>query len=671
MVAISLLALFGCHGPKDAADDSVAASDDSAADDTHTVEPDPECFTPADPAIPTDAWQLTTDPPSNGIWTYAMGPGGVPLYAGSHNTGMALSTDRGSTWKQLPVMITHTLSDLAVSPVDAQVVWRSAGGLLERTTDGGWHWESQPLGSIGQPSSLVYDLAVTPWNGDRLYGVDNRGQSSVSVDGGASWTTMGDIAIAMSDRGSDPYANHAWHTLPEVEEGGRVLFTDGSTLFTSDDGAASWQARFTGKVGGHSLVRDPGDPDHILLGASDGLLESFDEGENWTLRTDVGDGLELSAWSADGTLLAFASQTALYVSTDDGAHFTSTPMDRVAVEALAIVDNSRLVMSWLDGSLVSDDRGATWVNASDGLIDTGMSVLTVDPVCPHRVYTASRCSGGLLSSTDWGNDWHHVDSYFHYVMSVHFDPQDPSTVWAVSDDVLKVSRDAGETWEIRYQQYHFHAFAIDPEDSNTLLMGSVGSGEDADSAMYVYRSADAGATWTKASTGLPNSEASAHTLLHWPGNPDVVLLGTYKGEDYSHFSGNGIGMFRSTDRGTTWTATTLPAVDIAWIAAAGSSAIATTEDGLYRSTDEGVTWVKAEGPSGYMLSVDFQGNRGLALAQDGHVWRSEDAGATWFEAPGGLDGPPGSFLAQVRVSVDGTVGYATVYNKGVYRIGLE
>ncbi len=69
--------------------------------------------------------------------------------------------------------------------------------------------------------------------------------------------------------------------------------------------------------------------------------------------------------------------------------------------------------------------------------------------------------------------------------------------------------------------------------------------------------------------------------------------------------------------------------------------------------------------------MDFQGNRGLALAQDGHVWRSDDAGETWIEAPGGLDGPPGSFLAQIRVSVDGTVGYATVYNKGVYRIGLE
>lgn len=666
MSIIVFLALAACHPDTKPVDDSAPTPDD-----TDSGGPSAECVAPADPAVPTDAWQLTTQPPAGGIWSFVAASGGVPMYAGSHNTGAWVSNDRGASWSALPVIVTHTMADLVISPTDPRTVWRSSGGLLERSTDGGFHWSSQPLGSLGQPPSLVYSLAVTPWNGSRLYGVDNMGLSYVSNDGGASWTQGGAINIQLSERGADPYTDHIWRLLPEVAEGGRALFTDGSSLFTSDDGGASWQARFTGKVGGHALVRDPGDPQHLLIGAVDGLLESFDEGSTWALRTDVAGGMTLSAWAEDGSWLAMASPTTLYVSTDDGATFSATPFDWTAVEALAIVGNTRLVLSWLDGSAISDDRGASWTNASSGIVDAGMSVLTVDPACPHRVITASRCSGGLLTSTDWGNDWHHVDSYFHYVMSVHFDPQDPSTVWAVSDDVLKVSHDAGETWATTHQQYHFHALAIDPEDSDTLLLGSVGSGEEADSTMNVYRSTDGGVTWQTSSTGLPRSEASAHTLLHWPGNPDVVLLGTYKGEDFSHFSGNGIGLYRSTDRGLTWSATSLPAVDIAWITAAGDSAIATTEDGLYRSTDEGATWTKVDGPEGFMLSVDVQGQRGLALAQDGDVWRTDDAGATWVAAPGGLVQPPNSFLAQIRVSSDGTVGWATVFNTGVYRLGLE
>lgn len=666
MAILLLLALTACHSPTDDTDETAAPPDDSDSGG-----PSAECVAPADPAVPTDAWQATTEPPAGGIWSFVAAPGGVPMYAGSHNTGAWVSNDRGSTWSSLPVMVTHTLADLAVSPEDPNTIWRSSGGLLERSTDGGRHWSSLPLGSLGQPPSLVYALAVTPWSGARLYGVDNMGKSFVSTDGGDSWTQNGTINIQLSERGADPYADHMWRILPEVAEGGRVVFTDGSSLFTSDDGGASWQARFTGKVGGHALVRDPSNPTHLLIGASDGLLESHDEGSTWTLRTDVGTQLELASWSDDGSWMVMASPDTLYVSTDAGATFTARPFEWTAVEAVAIVGDSRLVMSWLDGAAVSDDRGVTWTDASSGLVDDGMSVLTADPACPHRVITASRCTGGLLTSSDWGNGWGHVNSYFHYVMAVHFDPQDPTTVWAVSDDVVKVSHDAAQTWTTMHQQYHFHGFAVDPEDSDTLLMGSVGSGEEADSTMNVYRSTDGGVTWQTSSTGLPASEASAHTILHWPGNPDVVLLGTYKGEDFSHFSGNGIGLYRSTDRGLSWSKTSLPATDIAWITAAGSSAIATTEDGLWRSTDEGVTWTRVDGPAGYMLSVDVVGDRGLALAQDGNVWRTDDAGATWTAAPGGLAQPPNSYLAQIRVSADGTVGWATVFNEGVYRLGLE
>jgi photosystem II stability/assembly factor-like uncharacterized protein len=405
------------------------------------------------------------------------------------------------------------------------------------------------------------------------------------------------------------------------------------------------------------------------MGAT-GLVESFDEGTTWTTR-DLGDNLKLGAWAEDGSWLAFASDDALWVSTDDAKTFVSTPFSWPETEALTILDSHRLVMSWDNGTVISDDRGATWSRASDGLIDPGMAVVVPHPVCGNRVFAASRCSGGMYFSEDWGSQWTHVDHYFHYVMGIHYDPKNVDTMWAVSDDSLLLSEDGGETWRDAYVKHHFHGFVIDPDDSNVLLLGTVGSGEWADTAMHVLRSTDHGATWTDSSSGIPTSNASAHTMVHWPGAADIVLLGTYKGGDASHTSGEGIGLFRSTDRGLSWTSVSLPVHNIAWLEPLSTGVMAATENGLYRSDDQGITWTSVGGgPTGIMLSVTFHGPLGLALAQSGRVWRTDDEGLSWTEMDQDLPANPTTWLAEVAIAADGLSAWATVFDHGVYRIGL-
>lgn len=665
---LALLWLHGCDK------DRTPTHSDTHSDtygDTDSGEPVTyECPAVEAPALSNSTWSLGGDQPAGGIRTFAQGPSGIPLYAGSHNSGLWASQDLGEAWTRSIVGITHTLSDLAISPDDPLVLYRSAGGILEQTTDGAQTWMTLPLGLVSpEGGESVFALAVAPYDAQRIYGVVDTGQAYVSEDGGASFAPAGLLPVELTMGGMDPINMHQWRLLPDVEVGGRVLFTDGAAFYVSDDGLQTWQSRFATTLGGHSLQRDPVNPDHLLVGATDGLLESFDEGDSWALR-EIGTGLELGAWSSDGAWLAYASADTLYVSEDGAATFTSWPFDLVRTGALAIAAD-RLIMSWDNGVVVSDDHGVTWTPRYEGLIDPGMAVVAPHPVCPNRVFTTSRCSGGVYLSDSYGTDWTHVDHYFHYVMGLHFDPQDPDTIWAISDDSLIVSRDGGGTWDDALVQYHFHGFAVHPEQSDTLLMGSVGSGEWADSAMHVYRSMDGGETWEDSSEGLPVSGASAHTLLHWPGNPDVVLLGTYKGEDASHLGGDGVGAFVSGDGGATWAETTLPAINIAWLAPCPGGVVATTEDGLYRSLDEGATWQRLDGPEGFLLSADFQGDLGLVLAQDGRVWRTEDGGDTWTAFDEGLGSNPSSFLAQIAISADASSAWATVFGHGVYRIGLK
>ena len=647
-----------------------ATDKESPSESDPTVDTGTDCGAGTAPTLATDRWEATGQIPAGGILSFAQGPHGVPVYAGSHNSGLWSSQNQGDSWTQLPVLVTHTLADLAISPSDPQTLYRSSGGILERTTDGGQHWTPLPLGYVSPSGAeAVFAIAIAPYDALRVYGVTDRGTASVSVDGGDHFEAVSTLPVKMDPMGDDPFNTHSWHLLPDDHAGGRIVFTDGSAVYTSDDGMRTWDTRLIVPLGGRSLLRDPTNSQHLLLGAT-GLAESFDEGSTWMVR-DLGASLRLGAWAEDGSWLAFASADTLFVSADRGQSFVGTPFSWIETEAMTILDSKRLMLSWDNGTVVSDDRGATWTEASVGLIDPGMAVVAPHPVCANQVFTASRCSGGIYQSEDWGSTWTHVDHYFHYVMRIAYDPQNAATIWAVSDDSLLLSEDGGATWRDAYVKHHFHGFAIHPNDSNTLLMGTVGSGEWADTAMHVLRSTDHAATWTDSSSGLPNSNQSAHTILYWPGDPSVVLLGTYKGGDASHTSGDGIGLYRSTDSGQTWSFVGgLPVKNIAWLEAVPTGVVAATENGLYRSTDQGQTWTFLTGPTGMMLSVAFHGPLGLALAQSGKVWRSDDGGDSWREVDADLPANPSTWLAQIAIAADNTVAWATVFDNGVYRIGL-
>lgn len=655
-----ILLLLACHSPPE---DSEVPPKDSPDDSSV------DCGSAPPPDLPSDRWEATGEIPAGGILSFAQGPSGIPLYAGSHNSGLWSSSDRGAHWQQLPVLVTHTLADLALSPENPQTLYRSSGGILQRSEDGGLNWETLPLGSVSPTGAeSVFALAIAPYDAMRVYGITDLGQASLSVDGGDHFEARAVLPVKMGPMGDDPFNKHSWRLLPDSSAGGRLIFTDGNAVYTSDDGMGTWETRLITPMGGRSLMRDPQNPRHLLLSAS-GLAESQDEGSTWTTR-DLGGSVTLGAWAEDGSWLALAGDGVLRVSTDGGQTFTTHEYTWINPEALTIVNNQLLVMSWDNGVVISEDRGASWHRSSEGLVDPGMAVVAPHPVCANRVFAASRCSGGMYTSEDWGSEWTHVNHYFHYVMGIHYQPGDPQTVWAVSDDSLLLSEDGGVTWRDAYVRHHFHGFAIHPEDPDTLLMGSVGSGDWADTAMHVLRSTDHGATWNDSSAGIPSSPASAHTLLYWPSDPQIVLLGTYKGGDASHTSGEGIGLFRSTDGGASWSPVSLPVHNIAWLERRGDSAVAATENGLYSSIDEGQTWERMTGPEGVFLSVAFRGDIGLALAQSGRVWRTDDSGESWRELDTDLPNNPSTWLAQIAISADGTTAWATVFDHGVYRIGL-
>lgn len=86
------------------------------------------------------------------------------------------------------------------------------------------------------------------------------------------------------------------------------------------------------------------------------------------------------------------------------------------------------------------------------------------------------------------------------------------------------------------------AVAMDPTSSTTLVMGAASGG--------IWRSTDTGATWTAVGDSLPSM--AIKVIRFAPGNPSVVYAGS--GEPHSKTSIWGMGVFKSTDGGRTWSA---------------------------------------------------------------------------------------------------------------------
>jgi len=170
----------------------------------------------------------------------------------------------------------------------------------------------------------------------------------------------------------------------------------------------------------------------------------------------------------------------------------------------------------------------------------------------------------------------------------------------------------------------------------------------------VYRSADAGKTWTH--SGFSNSDAISKIRIH-PANPDVVFVA-----DFGRYGApsDERGLYKSTDGGKTWQRKLFRdgktgAVDVEidrrnpnvlfaamWEAYRVEYQMSSggPGSGLFKSTDGGDTWreiTRNPGlPQGMVgkISIAISGadsSRVYALVENenGGLFSSDDAGATW------------------------------------------
>ncbi len=368
----------------------------------------------------------------------------------------------------------------------------------------------------------------------------------------------------------------------------RLLSLILATVFVSPSYFGNLHWRLIGPFrGGRALAVTgvPGEPHHFYFGAVDGgVWESNDAGRTWKPifdREDIG--------SIGSIAVAPSNPRVIYVGTGEA--------------------DMRSDIAYGDGMYKSSDGGQIWSHI--GLTDTKqIGAIVVDPNDPNVVYVAAlghpyapNAERGVFKTTDGGQTWNKV---------LYKDADTGATALAMEPGNPKVLYAA--LWQTRRPPWNVYPPSNGP-----------GSG--------LYKTSDAGATWTKLTQGLPASVGRIGLSIS-AAAPNRV----YANVDSSPGMG---GIYRSDDAGATWThlAGEVRLWQRGWYFSGitadphNANVVYVMDTATYRSSDGGKSFDAILGdPTGddfHTLWIDGGDSNRMILGSDQGVVVSLNGAQTW------------------------------------------
>ncbi len=220
------------------------------------------------------------------------------------------------------------------------------------------------------------------------------------------------------------------------------------------------------------------------------------------------------------------------------------------------------------------------------------------------------------------------------------------------DGVYK-SEDGGRTWRNvgLTRTEHIARIVIDPRDSNVVYVAAPGPLWKGGGERGLYKTADGGKTWSESLIKVGDYTGCSDVVMD-PKNPDHLFAATHQRER-RYFGmihgGPESGLWRSTDAGKTWTAVRggfptgeLGRIGLNYAPSNPEMIYAQVEapegrGGLYRSTDNGATWEKRNSYDDqgqyYSKIVVDPANPDRVYVMDLNIMVSDDGGRTLSALP--------------------------------------
>jgi photosystem II stability/assembly factor-like uncharacterized protein len=247
------------------------------------------------------------------------------------------------------------------------------------------------------------------------------------------------------------------------------------------------------------------------------------------------------------------------------------------------------------------------------------------PGRPNLFYMGG-VQGGVWRSTDYGQDWENITDgklpgIANPIGALAVAPSNPNVMYAGtgeadirgdfdSGDGVYKTTDAGKTWSYAgLRDTHMTTkIAVDPRDPNVAYATSMGHVFKPNPERGVFKTMDGGKNWRKVL--FVDDDTGGVDLAMNPRDPNVLYAAM-------------------------WQAQRVP-----WKLTSGGPG-----SGLYKTTDAGAHWTKISSNPGFPrgilgkigVSVAASNPRtvyAIVQAQDGGVYRSNDSGATWKRVNG-------------------------------------
>ncbi|MBZ5552442.1 MAG: glycosyl hydrolase [Acidobacteriia bacterium] len=305
------------------------------------------------------------------------------------------------------------------------------------------------------------------------------------------------------------------------------------------------------------------------------------------------------------------------------------------------------------------NAGTTWTPVFDGQGSYSIGTVVLDPKNPSMVWVGTGESNsqrsvgygdGVYRSEDGGRSWKNVGlKKSEHIGRIVIDPRNTDTVYVAAqgplwgpggDRGLFKTIDGGKTWKNILsisENTGVTDIVMDPRNPDILFAAAyqrrrhVFTMIDGGPESAIYRSADAGANWTKLKSGLPTEEMGRIGLALSRTHPDVL----YAIIEAANKKG---GIYRSEDQGATWEKrndydSTAMYYSQIYVDPENTDRIYLMNVFIMVSDDGGKTLrrlgERAKHVDSHVMWIDPDDTDYYLVGCDGGIYESFDRGATW------------------------------------------